>query len=225
MIAEHVPGVDRAELRHRYLDVLEEHYAPLAAGRIDFLTFRRNRLAAALDPWGDVSDELFERYVKEKERIADEMRPFPDAIATVRALRAQGIKVGVLTNGPSDFQRRKLEVSGLGVRARRDRDLGRARCREAGAGGVRAGARAARHDGGRDRDGRRLARERRCSARSPPASRRWCGCPASGAETYRPARISHRRSRRSRASSGSPSNRLVTWRGGRRGRSAPRRWL
>ena len=99
----------------RYLDVLEEHYAPLAAGRIDFLTFRRNRLAAALEPWGDVSDELFERYVKEKERIADEMRPFPDAIATVRALRAQGIKVGVLTNGPSDFQRRKLEVSGLGA--------------------------------------------------------------------------------------------------------------
>ena len=113
-IAEHVPGVDRAGLRDRYLDVLEEQYAPLAAGRIDFLTFRRNRLAAALDPWGDVSDELFERYVREKERIADEMRPFPDAIATVRALRAQGIKVGVLTNGPSDFQRRKLEVSGLG---------------------------------------------------------------------------------------------------------------
>jgi putative hydrolase of the HAD superfamily len=61
-----------------------------------------------------VSDELFARYVKEKERIADEMRPFPDAIATVRALRAQGIKVGVLTNGPSDFQRRKLQISGLG---------------------------------------------------------------------------------------------------------------
>jgi putative hydrolase of the HAD superfamily len=113
-IAEHVPDIDRAGLRDRYLDVLEEQYAPLAAGRIDFLTFRRNRLAAALDPWGDVSDELFERYVTEKERIADEMRPFPDAIATVRALRAQGIKVGVLTNGPSDFQRRKLEVSGLG---------------------------------------------------------------------------------------------------------------
>ena len=113
-IVEHVPDVDRAELRDRYLDVLEEHYAPLAVGRIDFLTFRRNRLAAALEPWGDVSDELFERYMREKGRIADEMRPFPDAIATVRALRAQGIRVGVLTNGPSDFQRRKLEVSGLG---------------------------------------------------------------------------------------------------------------
>ena len=113
-IAEHVPDLDRTELRRRYLDVLEEHYAPLAAGRIDFITFRRNRLAAAFSPWGEVSDELFARYVQEKERIADEMRPFPDAIATVRALRAQGIRVGVLTNGPSDFQRRKLQVSGLG---------------------------------------------------------------------------------------------------------------
>ena len=113
-IGEYVPDVDRAELRRRYLAAFDEHYAPLAAGRIDFVTFRRNRLAAALEPWGDVSDDLFERYVQEKERIADEMRPFPAAIATVRALRAQGIKVGVLTNGPSDFQRRKLEVSGLG---------------------------------------------------------------------------------------------------------------
>lgn len=113
-IAEHIPELDRAELRRRYLDLLEEHYAPLAAGRIDFLTFRRNRLVDALAPWGEVSDELFDRYMREKERIADEARPFPDAIAMVRAPRAHGIKVGVLTNGPSDFQRRKLEVSGLG---------------------------------------------------------------------------------------------------------------
>ena len=113
-IAEHVPGVERAELRRRYLDVLEGHYAELAAGRIDFLTFRRRRLEDALSPWGEVSDELLERYVEAKSRIADELQPFPQAVATVRALRGAGIRVGVLTNGPSDFQRRKLEVSGLG---------------------------------------------------------------------------------------------------------------
>jgi putative hydrolase of the HAD superfamily len=112
-IVEHVPGVDPAELRNRYLAVFEPQYAPLAAGHIDFITYRRNRLADALEPWGEVSDGLFERYVREKDRIAEEMRPFPDAIATVRALQAQGIKVGVLTNGQSEFQRRKLEVSGL----------------------------------------------------------------------------------------------------------------
>jgi putative hydrolase of the HAD superfamily len=114
VIAEHVPDVDREALRRRYMDVLEGHYADLAAGRIDFMTFRRRRLADALSPWGEVSDELLERYMAAKERIADEMQPFPEAIAVVRALRGLGIRVGVLTNGPSGFQRRKLEVSRLG---------------------------------------------------------------------------------------------------------------
>lgn len=114
VISEYVPAVDRAELRRRYMEVLEGHYAELAAGRIDFLTFRRRRLADALSPWGEVSDELLERYVAAKERIADELRPFPQAVAVVRALRDVGIRVGVLTNGPSGFQRRKLETSGLG---------------------------------------------------------------------------------------------------------------
>jgi putative hydrolase of the HAD superfamily len=114
VIDEHVPGVDRAELRRRYLEVLEGHYGELAAGRIDFVTFRRRRLADALSPWGEVSEELLEQYVEAKSRIADEVRPFPQAVATVRALRGAGVRVGVLTNGPSGFQRRKLEVSGLG---------------------------------------------------------------------------------------------------------------
>jgi putative hydrolase of the HAD superfamily len=114
VIAEYVPDVDREALRQRYMDVLEGHYAELAAGRVDFVTFRRRRLADALSPWGEVSDELLERYMAAKARIADELQPFPEAIAVVRALRGLGIRVGVLTNGPSGFQRRKLEVSGLG---------------------------------------------------------------------------------------------------------------
>jgi putative hydrolase of the HAD superfamily len=114
VIAEYVPDVDREVLRQRYMDVLEGHYAELAAGRIDFVTFRRRRLADALSPWGEVSDELLQRYMAAKGRIADEMQPFPEAIAVVRALRELGIRVGVLTNGPSAFQRRKLEVSGIG---------------------------------------------------------------------------------------------------------------
>ena len=113
-IAELVPGVDRDELRRRYVGVLEGHYAELAAGRIDFPTFRRRRLADALSPWGEVSDELFERYTTEKARIFEEIRPFPDAVAVLRSLRGSGLRVGVLTNGPTDIQRRKLHVSGLG---------------------------------------------------------------------------------------------------------------
>lgn len=112
-IAELVPGVDRDELRSRYVDVLEGHYAELSAGRIDFLTFRRRRLADALSPWAEVSDDLFARYSLAKARIFDEIGPFPDAVAVLRTLRGAGIRVGVLTNGPSDIQRQKLRVARL----------------------------------------------------------------------------------------------------------------
>lgn len=114
VIAEHVPGVDRAELRRRYLDVLEGHYTELAAGRVDFHTFRRRRLTDALSPWASVDDDLFRSYTAAKLRVIEELVPFPDAVATLRALRALGLRLGVLTNGPSLVQRRKLEVSGLG---------------------------------------------------------------------------------------------------------------
>ena len=114
VIAEHVPGVDRAELRRRYLAVLEGHYGELAAGRVDFHTFRRRRLADALSPWASVDDELFRSYTAAKLRVIEELVPFPDAVATLRGLRALGLRVGVLTNGPSLLQRRKLEVSALG---------------------------------------------------------------------------------------------------------------
>lgn len=115
VIASRLPGIDRDELRGRYLEALHRHYPDLAAGRTDALTFRRVRLAEALEPWGALDDDLFEAYLAEKRRIPEEVEPFPEAIATVRALRGRGIRVGVLTNGPSDLQRRKLEVSGIGA--------------------------------------------------------------------------------------------------------------
>lgn len=115
VIASRLPGVDRHELRRRYLEALHRHYPELAAGRTDMLGFRRVRLADAIEPWGALDEGLFEAYLAQKERIAEEMTPFPEAIATVRALRGRGLRVGVLTNGPTVFQRRKLEVSGLGA--------------------------------------------------------------------------------------------------------------
>ena len=115
LIARRFDGLDRGALRARYLEALHRHYPALAAGDIDMPTFRRIRLADALEPWGPLEDELLEAYIAEKARIADEMVPAAGAIETVRALRERGIRVGVLTNGPSAFQRRKLETSGVGT--------------------------------------------------------------------------------------------------------------
>lgn len=115
LVASRFAGLDRAELRRRYLEALHRHYPALAAGDIDMPTFRRIRLADALAPWGPLENELLEAYIAEKARIADEMVPAEGAIETVRRLRELGIRVGILTNGPSAFQRRKLETSGIGV--------------------------------------------------------------------------------------------------------------
>lgn len=109
------PGLDRAALRSRYLEAMHRHYPALAAGDIDLPTFRRIRLADALEPWGPLEEELLQSYIAEKARIAEEMIPAPGAVETVRSLRRLGIRVGILTNGPSAFQRRKLHVSGLAV--------------------------------------------------------------------------------------------------------------
>ncbi len=113
MLAAHLPGLDTERLRERYVGVTESHYVDLAAGRVDVLTFRRRRLADALSPWAEVDDALFELYLREKDRVLEETAAFPEAVAVLRRLRSLGVRVGVLTNGPSDFQRRKLAVTGL----------------------------------------------------------------------------------------------------------------
>jgi putative hydrolase of the HAD superfamily len=113
IIDRYVGPVDRALLRDRYLAALERHYPRLLADQLDFVAYRRERLADAVSPWGAVDDELFAAYAVEKERMVDEIAPFSDAVSTLRLLRARGIRIGVLTNGPSDLQRRKLELCRL----------------------------------------------------------------------------------------------------------------
>ena len=115
LIAEHHPSVDRVALRERYVAALELHYADHAMGVTDFLTYRRRRLEEALAPWGEVDDVLFDRYVETKDRCIHTVEPSLGALELVRALRARGVTVGILTNGPSWMQRRKLEVSRVGA--------------------------------------------------------------------------------------------------------------
>ena len=108
-----VPPSDHERLRERYVGVMPGHYAELAAGRVDLATFRRRRLDDAVSPWGEIDDGLFEQYMLEKDRIVEEVTTFPDTVPVLRSLRARGLRVGLLTNGPSDFQRQKLESTNL----------------------------------------------------------------------------------------------------------------
>jgi putative hydrolase of the HAD superfamily len=113
VVARHVPGLDEQQFLERYDGVMDAHYERLLHGKVDFEGFRRERLAEALEPWAPVSDELMREYYAVKVRVIDELRPYADAIPTLRSLRAAGIRVAILTNGPSELQRRKLAVTGI----------------------------------------------------------------------------------------------------------------
>ena len=113
VIRSRVPGLDVEELHERYSKLFEAHWQDFLDGRIDFAAYRWNRLSAAIEPWGPVDQQLFEAYRTEKRRTLDRLRPFADAVATIDALQAAGLRVGLLTNGPSELQRRKLAVTDL----------------------------------------------------------------------------------------------------------------
>ena len=113
VLRRHVPGLDPAAFLERYDGLMEHHYERLVRGEVDFAGFRRARLIAAIAPWAEVDDELFRDYQAVKLRVVDDLRLFDDAVATIRSMRAAGIRVGLLTNGPSELQRRKLAVTGI----------------------------------------------------------------------------------------------------------------
>lgn len=76
--------------------------------------FRRDRLAYALEPWGRPIAPLVREYLTLSNALADTIAPLPGHDRTLQAARSAGLVVGILTNGPSAWQRRKLEVTGIG---------------------------------------------------------------------------------------------------------------
>jgi HAD superfamily hydrolase (TIGR01549 family) len=113
LLASRVPGVDVDELHVRYYGVFERHWVDYISGRIDFREYRWRRLAEALEPWAGVDDDLFEAYRREKRAGLERLRLFDDALATLRAVRGSGLRVGLLTNGPSELQRQKVALTML----------------------------------------------------------------------------------------------------------------
>ena len=113
VVRRYVPAIDAEAFAERYVEVGERHYDLLLAHGLPFDQYRRARLTEALAPWHELDDDLFDDYRVAKQRAVELLEPFPDAVETLRALRSRGIRVGVLTNGPSDLQRRKLELTGL----------------------------------------------------------------------------------------------------------------
>jgi putative hydrolase of the HAD superfamily len=113
VIETHVPTLDREELHRRYHSVFEPHWTGYLEGRVAFSEYRWNRLRDAIAPWAELDEGLYVAYRQEKRRGVERLGLFDDAVPTVRRVRAAGLRVGLLTNGPSGLQRRKLAITGL----------------------------------------------------------------------------------------------------------------
>jgi putative hydrolase of the HAD superfamily len=108
-----LPAVDEASLRRRHIALRERFYDEMLAGRTDLAGYRRAHLRAAVEPWGALADGVVDACIAERDAHRDEARLAAGAAEAVADLRALGLRVGVLTNGPGTMQRRKLEVIGL----------------------------------------------------------------------------------------------------------------
>ncbi len=103
-----------AELARRWTTLSEPFYARYQARELTFTEQRRARVrafAAHLDLADDAAvDELFAGYL---EHYRAGWRCFDDAVPTLRRLRAQGLRLAVLTNGEEVQQQAKLDAVGL----------------------------------------------------------------------------------------------------------------
>lgn len=108
-----LPDVDAEELRSRHLALRDTHYAEVLAGRTDLDGFRRAHLRETVAPWGDLPEEAVSLCMRERNANIEQARLVVGARELIDALQQAGHPVGLLTNGPSVMQRRKLAVTGL----------------------------------------------------------------------------------------------------------------
>jgi len=94
------------EAEHRCLDMLERNNG----GYVKYLDY----FASLIDSWrwgnAPSPEELYHEF---QFRFPEHTTLFPDTVEVLKALKARGFLVGIVTNGPSVLQNRKLDVSGL----------------------------------------------------------------------------------------------------------------
>ncbi len=113
-----VAAADAVAEAARWRALEEQHYHRYLSGEIDYEQQRRARVRGFLEPFGVELDDAgasgwFQEYVEDY-RAA--WRIAPDAFALLDRLEAAGAGLAIITNGPRDFQSRKL--AGLGLDAR-----------------------------------------------------------------------------------------------------------
>jgi putative hydrolase of the HAD superfamily len=112
-VRSELPGVEYDALRARFRNGRDELYERVLRGELDIAAYRRAHLIAVCEPWGEPSEDLHATAVRLRDEQLHRSRFVEHAIELVRGLRRAGVRTGLLTNGPSWMQRRKVEILGL----------------------------------------------------------------------------------------------------------------
>jgi putative hydrolase of the HAD superfamily len=112
-VNEELPGVEFDDLRARFRDGRDRLYTRVLAGEIDIDSYRRLHLIAVCEPWGEPSEALHAAAIRLRDEQLGRARFVEHAADLLRHLRDAGVRTGLLTNGPSWMQRRKVQLLGL----------------------------------------------------------------------------------------------------------------
>jgi putative hydrolase of the HAD superfamily len=112
-VNEELPGIEFDHLRARFRDGRDHLYERVLTGELDIPSYRRLHLIAVCEPWGEPSEALHATAIRLRDEQLDRARFVEHAIELLRHLRGAGVRTGLLTNGPSWMQRRKVELLGL----------------------------------------------------------------------------------------------------------------
>jgi putative hydrolase of the HAD superfamily len=112
-VNEELPGVEFDHLRTRFRDGRDHLYERVLTGELDIHSYRRLHLIAVCEPWGEPSEALHATAIRLRDEQLGRARFVEHAIELLRHLRGAGVRTGLLTNGPSWMQRRKVELLGL----------------------------------------------------------------------------------------------------------------
>ncbi len=102
-------GVDIHGLHHRYMDLFEEYYTLHLEGHINLDEFRVYRFSRAFELVGlPLDDDFLDLTVDFQHHYDQELRTFPGACEVIRELD-RVYPLGLITNGPTDAQWRKID--------------------------------------------------------------------------------------------------------------------
>jgi len=102
-------GVDISGLHQRYMGLFEEYYTLHLEGHINLDEFRAYRFSRAFEMVGlPVDDEFLDLTVDFQTYYDQELRTFPGACEVIRELD-KVYPLGLITNGPTDAQWRKID--------------------------------------------------------------------------------------------------------------------